>query len=97
MDSFLYQGREYAVAAKVNLRGSDSLENWLELQGYPTLDKARVVAKSNEFTIYACDTYTYLVKGAYLFIFSVSDPDRDAVPYAGDRVYSHLLSSFRVQ
>ncbi len=93
--AFIYQGREYQVAAKLNLKDEDALNAWLSHSGYPSLDKMRVAAKGAGFTEFRDATYVYLFDRRTVFIFAVSDGNHQPVPFEGDRVFEHLLESFR--
>jgi hypothetical protein len=95
--AFTYNGREYTVAVKVNLKDENAVTKWLSYAGYPALDRLKIVAKGDSFTEYSDRTYTYFRFQNDLFIFTVSGADHQPIPSEGDRVYAHLLESFRAR
>ena len=94
--AFAYLGRDYTVAAKVNLRNKQALDAWLSLRGLPKPGSMKVVAHSDRFTEYRDQMYTYVYSGNNVFIFSVSDENHRVVSAEGDKVFTHLVESFRV-
>jgi len=95
--SFAYQGREYNVAAKMNLIDANALDEWLTSSGYPGLEQMKIVAKDDEYTEYSDGTYTLFFLGGKVFIFTVSDESHHPIPSQGDLVFAHLICSFRVR
>jgi hypothetical protein len=95
--SFTHKGRNYTVAAKVNLKNKSQLESWLESSGYPGLSKARMVAKSKYFIEYNSEPYFYIIGEGIVYIFSVSDAKHSVIVPHDDQVFTHLLDSFRVK
>lgn len=93
--AFAYQGREYQVAAKVNFKDEGALNAWLSHSGYPSLDKMRVAVEGAGFTEFRDQTYVYLFDRRTIFIFTVSDGNHQPVSLEGDRIFEHLLESFR--
>jgi hypothetical protein len=94
--SFAYQGREYVVAVKVNVRDVNALDEWLFSSGYPGLEQVKILANGNEYAEYSNGTYTYIFSDGDVFIFIVSDASHHPIPSEGDRVFAHVLGSFRV-
>jgi hypothetical protein len=95
--AFTYNGREYTVVVKEDLKDEYAVNNWLSFKGYPALDGMKIVAKEDDFTEYSDQTCTYIRFQNDLFIFSVSGANHQPIPSDGDRVFAHLLESFRTR
>jgi len=95
-ESFEYQGREYTLAVKLNLKDEGALDGWLTSSGYPGLDHVQLITKGDEFSEYGNQTYTYIFHLRELFIFTVSDESGKALDSEGDRTFAHFLSTFSV-
>jgi hypothetical protein len=95
--AFAYNGREYTVAVKVNLKDENAANKWLLASGYPALDGMKIVAKEDDFTEYSDQTHTYIHFHNDLFIFTVSGANHQPIPSGGDCVFAHLLESFRAR
>lgn len=87
---------DYTVAAKSNLKDKSEFETWLKSSGYPDLSKAMVVARSEYYTEYNAEPYYYIFGLAKVYILSVSDAKHNVVIRHDDRVFTHLLDSFKV-
>jgi hypothetical protein len=72
------------------------LNTWLKSSGLPDLSKAQVVSKSTSWTEYQAEPYVYVFGQNRVFILSVSDSEQRAIKRNGDRVFSHLIKSFRM-
>ena len=94
---FTYNGRTYTVAVEVNLKDESAANKWLLASGYPALNSMKIVAKEEDFTEYSDLTYTYIHFHNDLFIFTVSRANHQPIPSGGDRVFAHLLGSFRAR
>lgn len=94
---FTYNDREYTVSVKVNLKDEGAANQWLLASGYPSLERMRIVAKESDFTEYSDETYTYFRAYSDLFIFTVSGANHQPTPSEGDRVFAHVLESFRAR
>jgi hypothetical protein len=94
--SFTHHGLDYTVAAKSNLLDKSKFEAWLKLSGYPDLSKATVMATSERSTEYKAEPYYYIFRPGIVFIFSVSDAEHRVIIPHDDRVFTHLLNSFKV-
>jgi hypothetical protein len=95
--SFAYKDRDYTVMVKVNLRRDDAVDEWLSSSGYPRLEQMEVLAKYDGFTEYGDQIHTYIRFQNDLFIFTVSGASRQPIRPEGDRVFAHLMKSFRVK
>lgn len=95
--AFAYQRREYDVAVKMNLRDANALDDWLSRSGYPGLEQVKIIAKDDGYTEYSDGTYTYVFVSRKVFIFTVSDMSDHLIASDGDRVFAHLVGSFRVR
>ncbi len=92
---FSSDGRDYTVAVKVEIKDMDQLNTWLKSSGLPDLSKAQVLSKSMSRTEYHAEPYYYVFGQNRVFILSVSDSEHHAITPNGDRVFSHLVRSFR--
>jgi hypothetical protein len=93
---FSNDGRDYTVAVKVQIKDVSQLNTWLKSSGLPDLSKAQVVSKSTSWTEYQAEPYVYVFGQNRVFILSVSDSEQRAITRNGDRVFSHLIKSFRM-
>jgi hypothetical protein len=93
---FSNDGRDYTVAAKVQINDVSKLNTWLKSSGLPDLSTAQVVSKSTSWTEYQVEPYVYVFGQNTVFILSVSDSEHRAVTPNRDRVFSHLMKSFRM-
>jgi hypothetical protein len=94
---FSNDGRNYTVAVKVQLNDVSQLNTWLRSSGLPDLSAAQVVTKSTSCTEYQVEPYVYVFgRNEEVFILSVSDSEHRAITPNGDRVFSHLMKSFRM-
>jgi hypothetical protein len=91
---FTDHGRDYTIAAKVNLRDKEAVDNWLRSSGYPDLAKAQMVKSSKYYTEYKAETSYYIYGQTVLYILSVSDAKHQVIA-AHDTVFTHLLNSFK--
>jgi hypothetical protein len=94
---FSNDGRDYTVAVKVPINDVSELNTWLKSLGLPDLSTAQVVAKSTSWTEYQVDPYVYVFGQSFVFILSVSDSEHHAITPKGDRVFSHLIETFRMK
>jgi hypothetical protein len=92
---FTHHGLDYTVAVKANLKDKARLESWLKSSGYPDLSKASVIARSKYYTEYKAEPYYYIFGQASVYILSVSDAKHRVIVPHDDRVFSHLLGSFK--
>jgi hypothetical protein len=93
---FSNDGRDYTVAVKVQINDVSKLNTWLKSLGLPDLSTAQVVSKSTSWTEYQVEPYVYVFGQNTVFILSVSDSEHRAITPNGDRVFSHLMKSFRM-
>jgi hypothetical protein len=93
---FSDSGRNYTVAAKVNLANVKQFDAWLKAWGYPDLSKAQTVTKSSSWTEYYAEPYYYVFGQGDAFILSVSDSKHRVMAPSGDRVFSHLMNTFKM-
>jgi hypothetical protein len=93
---FSNDGRDYTVAVKVQINDVSQLNAWLKSSGRPDLSTAQVVSKSTSRTEYQAEPYVYLFGQNRVFILSVSDSEHRAITRNDDRVFSHLITSFRM-
>jgi hypothetical protein len=89
-------GRNYTVAVKVSIKDANQLNRWLKESGLPDLSKAQVVTKSTSWTEYHAEPYFYVFSQGTVSILSVSDSKGVVLAPAGDRVFLHLVKSFRM-
>jgi hypothetical protein len=95
--AFTHQGRDYTLAVKVNLREEYLLDRWLLSSGYPGLENAKVVSKSQQYTDYIAGRYYYVYRPGEVYIFSVSDSAHRVLSPEGDPVFRHWFGSFKVR
>ncbi len=93
--TFQSEGRTYTVAAKANLRDSEAANQWLVSSGMPGLDRVNVIGNGERFTEYSDGTYTYLYVDSEMFVFTVSRNGGKPMRVGRDKVFAHLLRSFR--
>ncbi len=91
--SFAYRGRIYSIAAKVNFSSEKQLNDWLISYGYPGLDQATKRGAGN--FEYRAATLSYFVLRRQLYLFTVSSGNGKTQPMTDDRIYMHLMDSFR--
>jgi hypothetical protein len=96
-EAFTYNGREYTVVVKDDLKDDNAVNNWLSFKGYPDLERMKIVVKEDDFTEYSDQTHAYLRAYGDLFILTVSGANHQPIPFEGDRVFAHLLESFRAR
>jgi hypothetical protein len=94
---FVFRGREYIVAAKLNLHDDDVADAWLQSAGFPSLKQMNRPARGHAFTEYQNAEYIYIYRPDTLYIFSVTDARLSPLSSRGDAVLAHLLRSFRVR
>jgi hypothetical protein len=92
---FTNDGRNYTVAVKVRIRDVSQLNIWLKSAGLPDLSKAEVVTESTSWTEYQAEPYFYVFGQGRVSILSVSDSKHVVAAPTGDRVFLHLVKSFR--
>jgi hypothetical protein len=95
-EHFTDGGRHYAVATKPKLKDATALNAWLSSVDFPDLSNAQVVTKSTSWTTYHAEPYYYLFGHGRVYILSVSDSQHRVVSATGDRVFSHLLNTFKM-
>jgi hypothetical protein len=93
---FSNDGRDYTVAVKVQIKDANKLNTWLKESGLPDLSKAQVVTKSTSWTEYQAEPYFYVFSQGTVSILSVSDSKHVVIAPTGDRVFMHLVKSFRM-
>jgi hypothetical protein len=93
---FTYNGRIYTVAAKVNLNGSRSLNDWLISQGFPSLARVSAITTARGFTEYTAPAFTCFFAQNELYILTLSDAKHKPLPTGGDRVFTHLVQTFKL-
>lgn len=93
---FSNDGRDYTVAVKGQMNDVSQLNTWLKSSGLPDLSTAQVATKSTSWTEYQVEPYVYVFGQNRVFILSVSDSEHHAITPNGDRVFSHLMKSFRM-
>jgi hypothetical protein len=95
--AFTHQRRDYTLAVKVNLREEYLLDRWLLSSGYPGLENAKVVSKSQQYSDYIAGRYYYVYRPGAVYIFSVSDSAHRVLSPEGDPVFRHWFGSFKVR
>jgi hypothetical protein len=95
--AFTHQGRDYTLAIKVNLPEEYLLDRWLKSSGFPGLENAKVVSKSQQYTGYIAGPYYYVYRPGEVYIFSVSDAAGHVASPRGDPVFRHWFGSFKVR
>ena len=93
---FLHGGKDYTVAVKGDAR-SDDLDTWLASSGYPAINTADLLQKTEFCKEYRAGPYTYIKCENDLFILSVSDASHHAISPQGDPVFTHLLDTFQYE
>jgi hypothetical protein len=92
---FSDHGLDYTIATEVGMDNPKRFEEWLNSSVYAKLDKARVVWATPYFTEYQAGPYYYLLGQEKAVIFSVSDSNGKEITVGADRVFDHLLASFK--
>jgi hypothetical protein len=92
---FSYNGLNYFVSTKVDLRDKEALDAWLKSSGYPDLSKAQELRHSNLFTEYNAGNYWYVYGQNTLYILGASDQQHNAVAPPDNVVFRHFLHSFK--
>ena len=95
-EHFADGGKYYAVGTKAKLKDADALNIWLKSENFPDLGSAQVVTKSSRWTTYHAEPYYYIFGHGRLYILSVSDSQHRVTAPDGDRVFSHLLNTFKM-
>ena len=95
-EHFTDGGKYYAIATKPNLKDAAALNTWLASQNFPDLSSAQVVTESTSWTTYRAEPYCYIFGHDRVYILSVSDSQHRVVAPDGDRVFSHLLNTFKM-
>lgn len=93
---FTSDGHTYTVAAKVNLNGTRGLNNWLISQGFPGLARVNTVTRAEGFTKYTAPTFTCFFAHDELYILTLSDENHNPIPTNGDKVFAHLVDTFKL-
>ena len=93
---FLDHGLRYVVSAKVNLRDKNALQAWLQSSRYPDLSKAHELTQWKRFSEYRAGDYFYIFEPNTLYILTVTDQHGKVLPPDSNRVFRHLLNSFKI-
>lgn len=93
---FIDHGLRYVVSAKGNLRDKNALQAWLQSSSYPDLSKAHELTQWRRFSEYRAGDYYYIYGPITLYILSVMDQHGKVLPPDNDRVFRHLLNSFKI-
>jgi hypothetical protein len=93
---FIHGNKDYTIAVKDGNGRPYVLDPWLVAMGYPPMSDAKLLTKTEPCKEYHAEPYYYIACGADLYIFSVSDALHQAVSPQGDPVFTHLLSTFKV-
>jgi hypothetical protein len=92
---FVDHGLRYIISAKGNLRDKNALQAWLQSSSYPDLTKASEVTRWKRFSEYRAGDYYYIFSPITLYILSVTDQEGRVLPPDNDKVFRHLLNSFK--
>jgi len=93
---FSYGGRVYQVAAKASLHGRRGIHEWLVSQGFPGLTRINTVTRGEGFTQYSGRNFTCFFTDNVIYIFTVSGANHKPMPISGDRVFAHLVDTFKL-
>ncbi len=93
---FLDHGLRYVVSAKVNLRDKNALQAWLQSSRYPDLSNAHELTQWKRFSEYRAGDYFYIFEPNTLYILTVTDQHGKVLPPNSNRVFRHLLNSFKI-
>jgi hypothetical protein len=93
---FTHNGRIYNIAAKVDLRSTRGLNDWLISQGFPGLNRTSTITRGEGFTKYTAPTFTCFFVNHELYILTLSDENHNPIPTNGDKVFTHLVDTFKL-
>jgi hypothetical protein len=91
--TFTERGRLYLIAENVDLGDSHRIDDWLGTSAFPSLAGARRLP--NGTLEYKTANLAYFVIRHELIVFAVSNPANGSRPQH-DRIFDHLVSSFRM-